>query len=255
MVRGDAKDLIWHNIRYEDNYWKSKIFTLNASMYLLVAYTDMYDIVRFKDGKGIQSASRRVRLIEVDGEDINLGTVTFGQFEKCGKIVTRVGKCMNPFIQKRFVGYTDDGLKTLPTELEPTYDRRRYTYTPTDGGEVIITLNTRKILLNVENCSMRLHCDSYERTTPTNKITLGDFLKRYVGNVRVYDIVEVPGKKTLSGPYMKKVRQLIFEGKLTERELGTDILDRKILDKPINIITLDCERHTTIPYIEITLCK
>lgn len=250
-------NLNWHYMIYNNDSWKSKLFKLDSKVYLLRSYSDLYDVVKYKDSERIKSAKRNITLYEVPCGALNIALITNTEFGNMAGIIERVGISILPSVKKSFDGYIDEGLKTLPTELEPTYERRKYKYNLVDSGEVIINLNNKKLLVNIENGNCKMYQDAGSngiKTNYNNEIALGDFLKSYTGNVRIIDVLEVPGRKVYSGKYMKKVPQILYEGTLTSSDLGVDILDKSILDRKIQLVSLpNSNTGTRVPALEIIL--
>lgn len=242
---------------YNNDSWKSKLFKLDSKVYLLRSYSDLYDVVKYKDSESIKSAKRNITLYEVPCGMFNAALVNPTEFEDMAGIIERVGISISPKMQKSFDGYIDGGRKTLPTELEPTYERRKYKYNLVDSGEAIINLNNKKLLVNIQTGNCKIYNDTANKSSKTSystEITLGDFLKSYTGNVRIIDVLEVPGRKIYSGKYMKKVPQIIYEGTLTSSDLGVDILDKSILDRKIQLVSLpNPNTGTRVPALEIIL--
>lgn len=125
--------------------------------------------------------------------------------------------------------------------------------TSSDSGDsVIIELNKEKLEINLQTCSIKIVGNRVEKGL--DKITLRQFMRCYVGKLKVIDHVDVPAKMISGRNYIRKEKYIVFNGELTMSNLGTDVICSEALDKKIITIEMVHDRSSlTRPCLVVTL--
>lgn len=117
---------------------------------------------------------------------------------------------------------------------------------------VIIELNKEKLEINLQTCSIKIVGNRVEKGL--DKITLRQFMRCYVGKLKVIDHVDVPAKMVSGRNYIRKEKYIVFNGELTMSNLGTDVICSEALDKKISTLELVHDRSSlTRPCLVVTL--